>query len=164
MVYKLGPEVEIMETGIKDSSDTAVPEPPPTSPPPEIRKSASPPPQHDAGIHREVPWRNIDLSTFEFPEAPFKRVHDELTELPNQYFRMEHITRGVNRALDNCGPGNILRELAERTDRKHVETLETEKAQLAALVAAMTQELAQKSEEIRKYQAEQAVVLSLSGN
>ena len=89
--------------------------------------------------------------TFEFPEAPFKCVRDELTELPNQYFRMEHITRGVNRALDNCEPGNILRELAKQTDRKQVETLETKKAQLTAQVAAMIQELAQKSEEIRKY-------------
>ena len=64
---------------------------------------------------------------------------------------MEHITRRVNMALSNCGPGNILRELAKRTDRKQVETLETEKAQLAAHVAAMTRELAQKSEEIWKY-------------
>ena len=71
-----------------------------------------------------------------------------MTELQNQYFWMEHITRGVNRALDNCGPGNILRELAKRTDRKQVETLETGNAQLAALVAAMTKEFAQKSEEI----------------
>ena len=38
--------------------------------------------------------------------------------------------------------------------------METEKAQLAAHVAAMTQELSQNSEEIRKYHAEQAVVFS----
>ena len=81
-------------------------------------------------------------------------------ELENQYFRMEYITRGVNRALGNCGPENILQKLAKRTDRKQVETLETEKAQLAAQVAAMTMEIALKSEEIRKYQAKQAVVLS----
>ena len=160
VVYKLGPEVEIAETGTEDSSDTAVPEPPPASPPPKVRKPTSPPPRQEAGASQEVPWRDIDLLTFEFPEAPFKRVRDELMELQNQYFRMEHITRGVNRALDNCGPGNILQELAKRTDRKQVETLETKKAQLVAQVAAMIQELAQKSEEIRKYQAEQVVVLS----
>ena len=73
---------------------------------------------------------------------------------------MEHITRGANRALDNCGPGNILWELAKRTDRKEIEKMETEKAQLAAQVATMTQELSQKSEEIWKYHAEQAVVFS----
>ena len=61
---------------------------------------------------------------------------------------MEHITRGMNTALGNCGPGNILRELAKRIDRKQVETLETEKAQQAAQVAAISQELAQKSKEI----------------
>ena len=66
----------------------------------------------------------------------------------------------MNRALDNCGPGNILRELAKQTDRKQVETLETEKAQLAAQVAAMTHLLAQESKEMRKYQAKQTVVLS----
>ena len=41
-----------------------------------------------------------------------------------------------------------------------MDTLETENAQLAAHVAAMTRELTQKSKEIRKFQAEQAVVLS----
>ena len=102
-----------------------------------VRKPTSPPPRQEAGPSREIPWKDIDLSTFKFPEAPFKRVRDELTELQNQYFRMKHITRGVNRALGNCGPGNILRKLAKRTDQKHVETLETEKAQLAAQVAAM---------------------------
>ena len=100
------------------------------------------------------------MSVWEFPEIPFKRVREELTELQNQCFRMEHIARGVNRALDNCGPGNILRELAKPMDRKKFKALETEKAQLAAEVAAMTQELTQKSEEYRKYHAEHAVVLS----
>jgi hypothetical protein len=41
-----------------------------------------------------------------------------------------------------------------------VDALEIEMVQLAAHVATMTQELTQKSEEIRKYQAEQTVVLS----
>ena len=38
--------------------------------------------------------------------------------------------------------------------------MKTEKAQQTAQVAAMTQELNQNSEEIRKYHAEQAVVFS----
>ena len=46
------------------------------------------------------------------------------------------------------------------TDRSKVNALVTEKAQLFAQVAAMTQELTQNNEEIRKYQAEQIVVLS----
>jgi hypothetical protein len=79
------------------------------------------------------------MSTFELPETPFKRVWAELTNTQNQYWRLEHITRGVNRALRNCGPGNILWELAKKTDRLKVDALETEKAQLAAQVAAMTQ-------------------------
>ena len=63
-------------------------------------------------------------------------------------------------ALDNCGPGNILRELGKRADRKELEQLRTEKAQLTAQVATMTQELSQKSEEVRKYHVEHAMVMS----
>ena len=151
VVYKITPKVDVPETGTEDSSDTVVPEPPPVSSPPRVRKPTSPPARQEARPSRKVPQKDIDLSTFELPEAPFKRFRDELTEIQNQYFRMEHITRGVNMALGNCGPGNILRELAKRTDRKHVEALEIEKAQLAAQVAAMTWELAQKSEEIQKF-------------
>ena len=33
VVYKLGPEVKMAETGTEDSSDTAILEPPPASPP-----------------------------------------------------------------------------------------------------------------------------------
>jgi hypothetical protein len=50
--------------------------------------------------------------------------------------------------------------LARKTDRSKVDVLEMEKAQLVAQVAAMTRELTQKSEEIRRYQAQQIVVLS----
>ena len=74
VVYKLDLEVEVAETGTQDSSDTVVPEPPPSSPNPKIRKLASPPSRQEAGPSREVPWRDINLSTFEFPDAPFKRV------------------------------------------------------------------------------------------
>ena len=66
----------------------------------------------------------------------------------------------MSKALDNCGPKNILRELAKKMDRAKVEALETEKAQLAAQVAAMTTELVEKSEEIRRYHMEQTVVLN----
>ena len=50
--------------------------------------------------------------------------------------------------------------VGEEDGPEKVEALETEKAQLIAQVAAMTQELTQKSKEIRKYQAEQTVKLS----
>ena len=63
--------------------------------------------------------------------------------------------------MDNCRSGNILRELAKRADRKEIEMLETEKTQLAVQVTTMTQELSQKSEEIRRYHAEQAVVFNM---
>ena len=78
---------------------------------------------------------------------------------------MEHITWGVNQALNDCGPKNILRELANRADRKELDLakkelnrVSTENAHLHAQVAAMSQELNRKTNEIRKHHAEQAVV------
>jgi hypothetical protein len=63
-------------------------------------------------------------------------------------------------ALDNYGSVNILRELAKTMERSKVDALETEKAQLAAQVATMTQQLTQKNEEICRYKVKQTVVLS----
>ena len=67
--------------------------------------------------------------------------------------------------MNDCGPGNILRELAKGADRKELdqakkalEQVKTENAHLNAQVSAMAQELSQNSEEIQKYHAEQAVV------
>ena len=120
--------MEITDAGTEDSSDPAIPEPPHAAPTPESKKPALPPPRQEARPSKEPHWRDIDLSFFEYPETPFKRIREELTELQNQYFRLEHITRGVSQALDNCGPGNILRELAKRMDQTRVETLEMEKA------------------------------------
>jgi hypothetical protein len=91
------------------------------------------------------------MSSFELPETPFKRVQEVLTNLKIQYWRLEHITHGVSRVLGNCGPGNILWEYTKKTDRSKVDAMEMEKAQLAAQVATMTQELARESEEIRRY-------------
>ena len=36
--------------------------------------------------------RDVDLSAWDFMEAPFKRIHDELAELQTQYYQMKHIT------------------------------------------------------------------------
>ncbi len=102
VVYKLGPEAKIAETRTEDSSDPAVPKEPPVSPTPRIRKPASPPPpplSSEAGPSWEAHWRDVDLSARDFPEAPFKRIHDELAELQMQYYRMEH--RGES------GPGQL---------------------------------------------------------
>ena len=164
VTYKLLPEAGDVET--ETSSDPILPEAPPSSPgspPPAVSRPLSPPPPHhhpEAGPSRETTWRNVDLSAWDFPENPFKRMQEGMEELQTQYFRLEHIVRGANHALDDCGPGNILRELAKRADRKELEQARTENAHLAAQVAAMTQELSQKSEEIRKYHAEQAVLFS----
>ena len=90
-----------------------------------------------------------------------------MEELQHQYSRLEHIARGANQALDNCGPGNILREIAKRANRleldqarRELDQVRTEKTHLHAQVSAMVEELSQKSEELRKYHAEQTAVLS----
>ena len=88
----------------------------PVSPPP-------PPPQHphsEVGPSRESTWRNVDPSGLGFLENPFKRIHDKLEELQTQFYRLEHITKGASLALGGCGPKNILREIANRADRKEL--------------------------------------------
>ena len=124
VVYKFGPEIEIAEIGTEDTNDTAVPEPPPTSSPPKVQKPASPPPRQEAGTSREVPWRDIDLSTFEFLETIFKHFREELTELQKPIF-----PDGTYHSWGEPGLRQLwTRKLAKRTDRKQVETHETEKA------------------------------------
>jgi hypothetical protein len=78
VVYKLRPEVKLMEAGMEESSeDHVAPEPPLPDPIPtpapthshvsEPRRVAAPQPQHEAGPTREQPWRNIEPSTWELP-------------------------------------------------------------------------------------------------
>lgn len=129
-------------------------------PTPDSKRSIASQTRDEAGSSMEPHWRGIDISSFEYLQTPFKWIQEEITNLQNQFFWLEHITRGVSKALDNCGPKNILRELAKKTNRLIVDALEIEKAQLTAQVVAMTQELTQKNEEIRRYQAEQMVVLN----
>ena len=68
----------------------------------------------------------MDLSTWEFPDNPFQQVFDDLMELQMQYYRLEHITWGATHALNDCGPGNILRELAKTADRKELDQAKKE--------------------------------------
>lgn len=68
----------------------------------------------------------MDLSTWKFLENPFQRVFDNLMDLQTQYYHLEHITQGANHALIDCGPGNILRELAKRVDRKELDQAKKE--------------------------------------
>ena len=103
----------------------------------------------------------MNLSSWDFPENPFKRVHDELEELQTQYYWLEHITKGASLALISCRPGNILREIAKRAVRKELDQVKREldqvkmeNAHLHAQMASMSEELGQKSEEIQKYHAE----------
>ena len=107
----------------------------------------------------------MDRSDWEISDVPFKCVHDDLTKLQTQFHRLEHIARGSSQALGGCGPGNIIREITKRADRKELEQAkreldqaQLENAHLHAQMASMVDELVQKSKEIRKYHAEQTVI------
>ena len=135
------------------------------SPPPSPLEQPQQPSQTKAGTSRDSVWRNVDPSGWEIPDTPFKRVHDELTELQTQFDCLEHITRGARQALGGCGPENIIREIAKRADRKELEQAKRElnqarleNAHLQAQMTSMADKLVQKSEEIRKYHAEQTVI------
>ena len=180
VTYKVRPTFADSST----SSDPIIPDAPlssPGSPPPQRAPPSlqsfwrpvsppPPPPQHphpEAGPSRESTWQIVDPFAWDSPKNPFKRVHDELEELQTQYYRLEHLTKGASLALGSCGPGNILREIAKRADRKELDQakreldqVQIENAHLHAQVAAMLEELGQKSEDIRKYHAEQTVVFS----
>ena len=87
VTYKLQPEVG--DTGTKTSSDPVLPEAPPSSPgspPPSIRRPNSPPPppphyHPEAAPSREATWLNVNLFAWDFPDNPFKRVHEGLEDL-----------------------------------------------------------------------------------
>ena len=175
VTYKLQPEAGETET----SSNPIVPDAPPSTPgspqplprpvsppPPPPSYPPSPPPTHhpEAGPSGEATWRNVDSSAWDFPANPFRQVQEGLEELQHQYKRLQHIARGANQALDNCGPGNIVRKIAKRADRreldqarKEFDQVRNENALLQAQVTAMLEELGQKSEKLWRYHAEQSV-------
>ena len=102
------------------SSDHIIPEAPPSSEFPHhhrhLSKAAGP-----SRTQADAPLQNVDLSTWEFPENPFQWMYNDLADLQTQYYQQEHITRGANAALNNCEPGNILRELSKRADLKELD-------------------------------------------
>ena len=138
IAYKLQP-VPHTSSSEGDPPISKAPPSSPGSPPKSFRRVGSlPPPSphhprpfprhppqspHAAGPSQsqvETPWQNVDLSTWQFPENPFQRVFADLSDLQTQYYRLEHITRGANQALNDCGPGNILRVLVKRADQKEL--------------------------------------------
>ena len=109
-MYKIGPKAEAADTGkrtqaISQSRKSLLSLP--------LQAYVNPLPLLRLLVWKSNPvgthWRNVDLSAWDFPKAPFKRIHDKLAIFQTQYYQMEHTTRGANMALDNCGPKNILR-------------------------------------------------------
>ena len=92
--YKLAPEIEQTEAWTKVSlSDSSVSKLPPAAPTLDSKKTTASQPGDEVGPSREPHLRDIDLSSFEYLETPFNQVRGELTNLQNQYFWLEHITR-----------------------------------------------------------------------
>ena len=141
VTYKLQPEAGEKET----SSDPIVPDAPPStpgSPQPLPRPISLPPPplsyppfplptyHLEAGPSGEATWRNVDPSTWDFLDNPFRWVQEGLEELQHHYKRLEHIARGANQAMDNCGPRNIIREIAKRADQRELDQAKKELEQV----------------------------------
>lgn len=64
VVYKVGLEAKVADTGTEDSSDLAVPEEPPVFPTPSFLKPVSllPPPRSKARSSQKTHWKDVDLS------------------------------------------------------------------------------------------------------
>ena len=89
--YKLSLDIEQMEAGIEELlSALTVPELPLAVPTPESRRPAATLTRDEPGPSWEPHWRDIDKSSFEYPETPFKRIREEIIHLQNHYFRLEH--------------------------------------------------------------------------
>ena len=183
VTYKLQPEAGERETysdpNVSDAPsspgspqplprpDSPLPPPPhppsPSHPLSPFRPSSPPLTYHpEAGPNGDATWQDVDPSVWDFPANPFQEVQEGLEEVQRQYKRLEHIAQGANQALDNCGPGNIVREIARTANRRELEQTRTELEQvrnenalLQAQVTAMSEELGQKSEKLRRYHAEQ---------
>ena len=75
VTYKPAPEIKQMEAATEELlSDPTVLELPPVAATPVSRRPAAPQTREEAGPSREPHWRDIDLSSFEYPETPFKRI------------------------------------------------------------------------------------------
>src|SRR6202161_2067797 len=116
------------------SDDPTIPEVLPSSPgsPASQRPPASPPeeaqepPHTEAGTSRDPPRRNVDASDWEIRDLPFQVTHDNLTEMQVEYHRLEVVVRGASQALGGCRPGNIIREINRRADRRELEQAKKE--------------------------------------
>ena len=71
-----------------------------------------------------------------------------MEEAQRQYKRLELIAQGANQALDNCGPGNIVREIARRANRKELEQVRTEFEQVWNEIALLQAHVTALSEEL----------------
>jgi hypothetical protein len=179
VAYKVRPLVADSNT----SSDPIIPDAPPSSPgspppmqapspAPSSRRPVSPPPpprqpHPKARPNRTSPWRNVDFSSWDFPENPFKRVHDELDELhgpvPPAGAHHERGQRGVGRLWTRKhSPGDSEEGGPERVGPGEEGARPSQDRKCAPTRAdgVNVGRAGQKSEEIRKYHAEQTVVFT----
>ena len=121
------------------SNDPVIPEVLPSSPgspasqrppssPSQSWRSLSPPPPEQAQQPPQTDhvWRNVDPSGWEIPDLSFQLAHDNLTEIQAEFHRLEFIMRGASQALGGCGPGDVIREITKRADRRELEQAKKE--------------------------------------
>lgn len=82
VAYKLAPKVEHTEVGMEESlRDPTVLELPLAANTPDSKQKATYRTREGTFPSREPNWRDVVLSIFEYPEAPFKHTREEIDEL-----------------------------------------------------------------------------------
>ena len=76
-----------------------------------------------------------------------------MDQLQGQYSKLEYVTNGACKLLDNWKPTNLCKKL-EKIQQKNIATLEANNATLAAKVADLEVVIAKKDEELQPLQAQ----------
>ena len=106
---------------------------------------------------RDGSTRKATSSERGFPDDPFRSLREGTRDAQATYERIEAMLRRVCTSLGGCEPEEALREIELLKDAPQ---LRAEKQQLELQVRELTSELAVKSEEIRKFHAEQEQTLN----
>lgn len=90
--------------------------------------------------------RKTSTSRHGFPDDPFRTVREDIRDAQANYKRIESLLRRACRAMGNCKPENLLREIEVLKTQPH---LKEEKDQLEIRMTAVSAEFAVKTKKVR---------------
>jgi hypothetical protein len=144
-------------TDSEDEDDTReVPNPGATRAQSRSRSEQAPSRHAEPSTARGDPERREVSSDRGFPVDLFRGIREETHRAQASYDRIETLFRRVCTALGGCLPEEVIREVELLKDAP---TLRSEKKRLELQLQELTKELAAKSDEIRKFHAEQEETL-----